>query len=115
MAASETLITGMNVREFFHDSVATAIGNQQVNATDETVYYLVNLLTLFSRADALYDVVVVLDHNRCPRKRGAGSAIFMHVARPGLLPTEGCIALAPHHLRRLLARLQPGARIHVPA
>ncbi len=55
MAAKATLITGMNVREYFHDSVATAIGNQQVKATDETVFYLVNLLTLFSRSDALYD------------------------------------------------------------
>ncbi len=55
MAGDTTLITGMNVREYFHDSVASAIGNQQVHATDETVYYLVNLLTLFSRADALYE------------------------------------------------------------
>ena len=55
MAASEMLITGMNVREYFHDSVATALGNQQVKAADETVFYIVNLLTLFSRADALYE------------------------------------------------------------
>lgn len=55
MAASATLITGMNVREYFHDSVATAIGNQQVKATDETVFYLVNLLTLFSRTEELFD------------------------------------------------------------
>ena len=57
------------------------------------------------REDALYDVVVVLGHNDRPRVRGRGSAIFLHVARPGYLPTEGCIALRRDHLLRLLARL----------
>lgn len=65
------------------------------------------------REDALYDVVVVLGHNRKPRLRGAGSAIFMHVARPGYLPTEGCIALRRDHLRRLLERLKPGSVVEV--
>jgi L,D-peptidoglycan transpeptidase YkuD (ErfK/YbiS/YcfS/YnhG family) len=59
------------------------------------------------RGDGLYDIVVVLDHNRRPRVRGHGSAIFIHVARPGYTPTEGCIALAAPDLRRLLARLGP--------
>lgn len=63
------------------------------------------------RDDRLYDVVVVLSHNRRPRVRNHGSAIFMHVARPGYAPTEGCIALALPHLLRLLARVGRGARI----
>jgi L,D-peptidoglycan transpeptidase YkuD (ErfK/YbiS/YcfS/YnhG family) len=56
------------------------------------------------RTDHLYDIVVVLDHNRRPRMRGAGSAIFMHLARPGYRPTEGCVALREVHLRQLLRR-----------
>lgn len=44
------------------------------------------------RQDAIYDSIVVTNHNRSPRVRGAGSAIFIHVARPGLAPTLGCIA-----------------------
>ncbi len=66
------------------------------------------------RPDQLYDVVVVLDCNRRPRVRGRGSAIFMHVARPGFKPTEGCIALRRADLVRILARLKPGARIRIP-
>ena len=58
------------------------------------------------RADELYDVVVVLGYNDRPRVRGRGSAIFMHVAKPGYAPTEGCIALARAHLLRLLERLR---------
>ena len=56
------------------------------------------------RDDGLYDVVVVLDYNIRPRVRNRGSAIFMHVARPGFLPTEGCIALRRIDLLRVLAR-----------
>ncbi|MDX2155546.1 MAG: L,D-transpeptidase family protein [Hyphomicrobiaceae bacterium] len=66
------------------------------------------------RADELYDIVVVLGHNRCPRVRGHGSAIFMHVARPGFQPTEGCVALRAGDLRRVLARVGTrGARLIV--
>jgi L,D-peptidoglycan transpeptidase YkuD (ErfK/YbiS/YcfS/YnhG family) len=57
------------------------------------------------RKDGLYDLVVVLDFNLIPRKRGGGSAIFMHIARPGLTPTEGCVALPANVLMRLLPRL----------
>jgi L,D-peptidoglycan transpeptidase YkuD (ErfK/YbiS/YcfS/YnhG family) len=54
------------------------------------------------RSDGLYDLVVVMGHNDRPRIQGRGSAVFMHVAAPGLKPTEGCIALARPHLQRLL-------------
>lgn len=56
------------------------------------------------RRDALYDVVVVLDYNLRPRKQGGGSAIFLHCAREGYTPTEGCVAVKRSHLVRLLAR-----------
>ncbi len=63
------------------------------------------------REDDLYDVVVVLDHNMRPRIQGGGSAIFMHVARPGYKPTAGCVALRRDHLLRLLTRLRRGTRL----
>jgi L,D-peptidoglycan transpeptidase YkuD (ErfK/YbiS/YcfS/YnhG family) len=54
------------------------------------------------RDDGLYDLILVLGYNDRPRIRGRGSAVFMHVARPDMTPTEGCIALARPHLVRLL-------------
>ncbi len=63
------------------------------------------------RPDHLYDVIVVLDYNMRPRSRGRGSAIFLHVARPSLAPTEGCIAMKRKHLLQLLRMLSPGAAI----
>ena len=67
------------------------------------------------RSDALYDVIVVLGYNERPRVQGRGSAIFMHVARAGYQPTEGCIALARPHLLRLVGRLGAASAVAVGA
>lgn len=48
------LITGMNVQEYFRHSVNSALAHQKVEATEETVYYVVNLLSCFTRADTLF-------------------------------------------------------------
>ena len=60
------------------------------------------------RVDALYDLVVVLGHNDDPPVPGMGSAIFVHVARDDLGPTEGCVALARRELFALVSALAPG-------
>jgi L,D-peptidoglycan transpeptidase YkuD (ErfK/YbiS/YcfS/YnhG family) len=65
------------------------------------------------RQDALYDLIVVLDHNQRPRIQGAGSAIFMHVARTGYQPTEGCVALSHRHLLHVLARMSDRTRLRI--
>lgn len=69
------------------------------------------------RADHLYDVIVVLGHNRRPRVRGGGSAIFMHLARlepdGGMAPTAGCVALARRDLGIVLRHLGPGSSVRV--
>jgi L,D-peptidoglycan transpeptidase YkuD (ErfK/YbiS/YcfS/YnhG family) len=65
------------------------------------------------REDHLYDVVIVLDHNQRPRIQGGGSAIFMHMARPGYRPTAGCIALRRDHLLRLVAHVRRGTRVRI--
>ena len=36
------------------------------------------------REDGLYDLIVEIDHNKRPRVAGRGSAVFIHLARPGL-------------------------------
>ena len=63
------------------------------------------------RDDEIYDLIVVLGHNDTPVRSGLGSAIFLHCARPDFSPTEGCIALAPETLLRLLAGAGPGDRV----
>ena len=60
------------------------------------------------REDELYDVVVVLAHNDAPPVPGLGSAIFLHCAKPGWPPTEGCVALARDDLLAVLREARPG-------
>jgi L,D-peptidoglycan transpeptidase YkuD (ErfK/YbiS/YcfS/YnhG family) len=67
------------------------------------------------RDDGLYDLVVVLGHNDDPPVPGAGSAIFLHLAKPAYAPTEGCVALARPDLEALLALARPGDAIAVEA
>ncbi len=57
------------------------------------------------RDDHLYDLIVEIDHNARPRIANRGSAVFIHLARDGLKPTAGCIAMPLADLRRLVARL----------
>ncbi len=63
------------------------------------------------RSDAVYDVIVVIDYNIRPRIRYRGSAIFMHVARQGPSPTEGCVALRKADLLRVLKKANRHSRL----
>jgi L,D-peptidoglycan transpeptidase YkuD (ErfK/YbiS/YcfS/YnhG family) len=54
------------------------------------------------RADHIYDVIGILGWNDAPVARGRGSAIFLHLARPGFAPTEGCVALERQDLVQVL-------------
>lgn len=65
------------------------------------------------RADGLYDICLVMDWNISGRRRNLGSAIFFHCARPGYPPTEGCVAVDPSDMRRLLPLIGPGTVVRV--
>lgn len=55
--------------------------------------------------DHLYDLIVVIGHNDDPVVKGAGSAVFLHVARADWGPTAGCIAFARDDLLTILAQV----------
>ncbi len=63
------------------------------------------------RDDRLYDFIIEIDHNTRPRVAGRGSAVFIHVARPGFRPTAGCVAMTLPRLRWLLGRVGPRTRL----
>jgi hypothetical protein len=50
-----TTIDVRGLREFFRDSVHDALERQRVGVDDHTEHYVVNLLTMFARSDALFD------------------------------------------------------------
>jgi L,D-peptidoglycan transpeptidase YkuD (ErfK/YbiS/YcfS/YnhG family) len=64
-----------------------------------------------ARDDSLYDCVIVLNWNMNARAQNRGSAIFVHVAKQGYQPTEGCIALSRHDMIQLVSRIKPGTKI----
>ncbi len=51
----EQVITETSLQAYFQTSVSDALENQNVNAGAETVHYIVNLLTSFSRAEKLFE------------------------------------------------------------
>jgi L,D-peptidoglycan transpeptidase YkuD (ErfK/YbiS/YcfS/YnhG family) len=65
------------------------------------------------REDGLYDICLVLDWNIRSRRRNRGSAIFFHLAKPGYLPTEGCVAVSLRDMRRLIGFMRRGTRVRV--
>ncbi|PCI40612.1 MAG: hypothetical protein COB46_06575 [Rhodospirillaceae bacterium] len=65
------------------------------------------------RQDHIYDLVVEILYNTNPIISGQGSAIFMHIARPDLSPTEGCIALKQDDLLELLRMINENSRLIV--
>jgi L,D-peptidoglycan transpeptidase YkuD (ErfK/YbiS/YcfS/YnhG family) len=67
------------------------------------------------RDDAVYDLIVTLAHNDDPVVPGAGSAIFLHLARPDYAPTQGCVALAVGDLEELLMKARVGDALVIAA
>jgi len=65
------------------------------------------------RADGLYDLCLVLDWNVTERRRHRGSAIFLHLIRPGYEPTAGCIAVSRRDMIRILPHLRRGTVVRV--
>jgi hypothetical protein len=54
--AAKPLVAVTNLREFFHDSVQTALRKQRVDVDDHVEHYVVNVLTMFARSEELYDM-----------------------------------------------------------
>lgn len=65
------------------------------------------------RHDHIYDVIVVLDYNLHPCHKHAGSAIFWHLSRTDLSPTQGCIAITYKNMVKMLERCGPSTKMIV--
>ena len=67
------------------------------------------------RDDHVYDLIVATDFNAAPVAPHRGSAIFLHVARPGYAPTQGCIAFALEDLRLIVNEWRAADRVRIMA
>jgi len=53
--AANRVLPVANLREFFRDTLHEALVRQQLTVEDQTEHYVVNVLTLFARSEALYE------------------------------------------------------------
>jgi hypothetical protein len=53
--ASAKVLAVANLREFFKDELHGALAKQHLEVEDQTEHYVVNVLTLFARSEALYE------------------------------------------------------------
>jgi len=67
------------------------------------------------RSDHVYELIIPLGYNDSPIIKGAGSAIFMHIAREKYEGTEGCIALSLSDLLEILPMLSAKNFIEIGA
>jgi L,D-peptidoglycan transpeptidase YkuD (ErfK/YbiS/YcfS/YnhG family) len=56
-------------------------------------------------AGSVYNYAVVIDYNRFPVRRGAGSAFFLHISNGAA--TAGCVAVSSAHLVSIMRWLSP--------
>lgn len=67
------------------------------------------------RDDGLYDLLIVIGYNDRPATPNLGSAIFLHIARPGFAATEGCVALRCDDLQAVAATCTPETMVEIIA
>jgi hypothetical protein len=85
---SNRVIAVANLQEFFRESLHSAMSHQGLEVRDHTEHYVVNLLTLFSRAEALYDAHDGEGPNeRSQRERSGLKPLVMMLAEALEAPT----------------------------
>lgn len=59
----------------------------------------------------IYDFILVLDFNMKPIRKGAGSAIFFHLANKNFKDTKGCIATRKKDFLKILSKVSKKTRL----
>ena len=57
------------------------------------------------RNDNIYDIILVLDFNTKPIKKGKGSAIFIHIAKKNFAATKGCVAIKKIEIKKIVKKI----------
>ena len=65
------------------------------------------------RKDNTYDIILVLNYNCNPVRKGKGSAIFIHVARKDYSNTLGCIAVSKRNLKKIIKKINKSTIVNI--
>tara|TARA_B100000795_G_C22645766_1_gene378265 strand:- start:1 stop:492 length:492 start_codon:yes stop_codon:yes gene_type:complete len=60
-----------------------------------------------------YDIILVLNYNNNPIRKGKGSAIFIHIAKRNYKSTEGCIAMSKNDLKKIIKKINKKTVVHI--
>ena len=95
--------------DYFVDDVQSDDYNRWVrlDGNSETPQQMWNSWEEMKRADRLYELGAVVEHNAAPVVKGRGSAIFLHVWKAKGVPTAGGTAMAKDDLAILIRWLKP--------
>jgi len=65
------------------------------------------------RKDNTYDIILVLNYNLNPVRKGKGSAIFIHVAKKDFKSTLGCIAVSKKNLLKIVKKISSSTQVNI--
>ncbi len=65
------------------------------------------------KKENIYDIILVLDYNMNPIRKGKGSAIFIHIAKKNYKKTKGCIAIKKVDLLKILKELKKNNKVKI--
>ena len=65
------------------------------------------------KKENIYDIILVLNYNMNPIKKGKGSAIFIHIANNNFKKTEGCVAIKKPSLLKLIKEINPNTKVKI--
>ncbi|MFL2852710.1 MAG: L,D-transpeptidase [Candidatus Pelagibacter sp.] len=65
------------------------------------------------RKDNVYDLVLVLNYNVNPIRKGKGSAIFIHIAKRKYKKTLGCVAISKKSIKKIAKKIKKSSLIHI--
>ncbi len=65
------------------------------------------------KKDNSYDIILVLNFNLNPTRKGKGSAIFIHVAKKNYKKTLGCIAVSKKSLKLIIKKIKKSTIVYI--
>jgi L,D-peptidoglycan transpeptidase YkuD (ErfK/YbiS/YcfS/YnhG family) len=65
------------------------------------------------RKDNIYDLILVLNYNLNPIRKGKGSAIFIHIAKRKYKKTLGCIGINKKSIKKIAKGIKKSSRINI--
>ena len=63
--------------------------------------------------DNSYDIILVLNYNMHPIKKGKGSAIFIHIAKKNYKKTLGCVAISKVSLLKIITKIKKNTIVEI--